>query len=742
MHSKSTYTMNTIFDAQVGLYSKKSEQGSGVAISLRDFLSGIRSNPEWKRLVEFARAAEDLRADDRPIYERRKTGLPCATLAGVFSAKTKDGLINPSGLMAVDLDHLDGEVNEVKAKLALDPYVVAVFLSVSGLGLCVLFRIQPERYEDAFDGVRQYLIDTYGLTASFDQSSRNVNRLRYISHDPEIPTNENAKLFLKYVTRQQAKRYEMRESFVHTDRDIEYVLSQIEHRCLDLTGGYYDWFRIGWALISAYGEAARDMFHRVSQFHPKYRQDQCDRKFTQLMASRPEKLTIATFYWYCKQHGVDVMSDQTREVVNHATMSKRQKVSESSAVKKVLDMTDANEEEARAIVAQVYASPDEIDTGDTLFDQLEFFLRNNYDLRKNVISRFLENRGVSLLEEHVNDIYIACAKHFEMKVTKDNVLSLLSSSFVMQYNPLKSFFLERQHIKPEGLLDALADTITTDTGLNSVTSIDGSYVRYYVRKFMIGMVASVFEQHCPLMLVLTGPQNTGKTEWFRRLLPQSIRQYYAETKFDAGKDDEILMCKKLLLCNDEFGGQTMKEAKKLKDLTSKQVFTLREPYARQSVDMQRLALLCGTSNDPYILSDPTGNRRIIPINVLSIDHAAYNAIDKDELFMEAYHAWKAGETHHLTREDVERLNKSTHLFEDILEERELIEQAYEPAAGAGGKAAFLSATEVKVILEKQSNLRLGLKRIAQELKRICGKDSEIATINGRSKRGFWLLPIE
>src|SRR5690606_8591490 len=120
-------------------------------------------------------------------------------------------------------------------------------------------------------------------------------------------------------------------------------------------------------------------------------------------------------------------------------------------------------------------------------------------------------------------------------------------------------------------------------------------------------------------------QGTGKTEFFRRLLPPELRQYYAESKLDAGKDDAILMTQKLIIMDDEMGGKSKKESKHLKELTSKQVFTLREPYGRMNVDLQRLAVLCGTTNDLEILND-LHNRRQIPIEVYGIDHEAYNAI--------------------------------------------------------------------------------------------------------------------
>ena len=85
---------------------------------------------------------------------------------------------------------------------------------------------------------------------------------------------------------------------------------------------------------------------------------------------------------------------------------------------------------------------------------------------------------------------------------------------------------------------------------------------------------------------------------------------------DAGKDDDLLMTQKLIVMNDEMGGKSKQDEKRFKELTSKAIFSLRAPYARNNEDFKRLAVLCGTSNDKEVINDPTGNTRILPVEVL------------------------------------------------------------------------------------------------------------------------------
>lgn len=84
---------------------------------------------------------------------------------------------------------------------------------------------------------------------------------------------------------------------------------------------------------------------------------------------------------------------------------------------------------------------------------------------------------------------------------------------------------------------------------------------------------------------------------------------------------------------------------------------------KNSEDLRRLAVLCGTSNDEEIINDPTGNRRIIPINILDIDHEKFEEINKTDLFIELYHEWVKDKDKFIFTKDIEILNNCTSLNE-------------------------------------------------------------------------------
>jgi predicted P-loop ATPase len=347
-------------------------------------------------------------------------------------------------------------------------------------------------------------------------------------------------------------------------------------------------------------------------------------------------------------------------------------------------------------------------TGNLVKD-LKTFIWRGYKLKKNLISRCIELDGKPIDDDILNEIYITARTEFS-KATKELVTSIIYSNFIPSYNPFFEY-LEGLPIPKQtsGHIDAVIATITTDT----------ANAPLFIKKWLVSIISSLYYEHSPLLLVLCGAQNTGKTQWFRRLLPDQLKKYYAESKLDAGKDDEILMTKKLIIMDDEMGGKSKTEQRILKQMTSKEVFTVRKPYGRVSEELHRLALLCGTSNDEELINDPTGNRRILPVRVLSIDIEAYNNIDKSALLYELWQTYKNGYDCNLSKEDIETLKNSTQEFKQSSSEEELILKYYShPNDKPGAYTVERTNSEILSYIQTASNVKLSQTKLGLVLKQI------------------------
>jgi Protein of unknown function (DUF3987)/VirE N-terminal domain len=134
----------------------------------------------------------DLKKAKESITEL-KHALPAVTWSGTFSERKSSALIQPSGLLCADLDNLGGRFADVRTALRRSPYIRAMFASPSGDGLKAVFRVPAEvgKHLASFRAIQQHIRELTGK--EIDESGKDVARLCFMSHDPDIDINWNAK---------------------------------------------------------------------------------------------------------------------------------------------------------------------------------------------------------------------------------------------------------------------------------------------------------------------------------------------------------------------------------------------------------------------------------------------------------------------------------------------------------------------------------------------------------------------
>jgi predicted P-loop ATPase len=364
------------------------------------------------------------------------------------------------------------------------------------------------------------------------------------------------------------------------------------------------------------------------------------------------------------------------------------------------------------------------------YDELIDFLRA-FPLRYNTRTRNLELEGEELSNKNINTITIEAKKILGNKLTTEAVMLSLHSNYIDSYDPFLDFLeSNRMHEPQRGLVDELLSCLR----IKSEREGDSEFARLLVKKWLLGIIASMNGTHSVLCLVLCGSQGIGKTRFFRELLPSPLRRYYSESKFDSGKDDYVLMTKKLIICDDEFGGKSKKEAKIFKEILSKEVVSIRKPYDRLSEDLVRLSVFCGTTNDERILNDPTGNRRILPVLISGVAFDRMEKIDRIGLWTELSRMYKENPRgFFLTTEEIERLDEYTkERYEEVSIEKAVItEMFYLPEELKDeleelGRERFddyyrsviVSTTYIKKLGESSNRFSLTINKIGEQMKRL------------------------
>lgn len=700
----------------ISLYLHAKDTTSQLKLTLREFFDGVRIGT-WKDNTEHVRAAPT-----KDEYDERKKASKGVTLGGDFNYRDgkPEHLNTFSGFQGIDLDHLDEDRAAVKDTLLADKYVYAVWDSIGGEGLSVLFRIDPQRWLESFMGIQDYLAKEYGLFSKFDRGVKDTCRLRFVSYDPDIRVKEIIPpIFKLYPPKpERSKKKAPSTAFVDSDQDFQYVFDQVVSSGVDITPEYHQRRDICFAIVSKFGANGWEYFNRICYNHAEYDLTKTERMWKSCLGYGAQQITVKTFYYYCKLAGLDVMRPQTREIVQVAAKYKRTHSDAASAVDCLKKMHGYDPAETEPIVRQVFESKDAFPTDDTVFDDMEMYLKENYELRYNEVRRVFEDKSERTIEDaDIFQMYIQTRKVLGDRVKYEDFFKLIHSHTVFpKIHPIKAFFIDNRELRPTGLIDELIATIDTDTGFGG-SEFSVNFAATYIRKWLVGIISTVFGEPCPLVLVLTGPPNTGKTSWFRNLLPPELSSYRDESKWLDKQDDEIKLCTHLLSFNDEFNGRDTRSMDHFKSLTSKDYFVVREVYARKHVRLRRLAVMCGTSNPKNVIAEPEFNRRIIPINVLKVDFDAYNAIDKKALIMEAYHAYMAGERHTLSQADIAELQNVTEEFHDKTLERQLVEQYVElPTKEGGEHIQHLSCIEIQQRLElRLNNRKLSNKILGREL---------------------------
>lgn len=185
---------------QCGWFSSIKNKGENRPIHA--ILRDIQSD-SWKAPIAH------LRTLDSQAYNAAKKKLPAfmvsaATLTGGHAGKD---LGQHTGLLQIDIDKLADiqEAQQVKGQLAVDPHILACWISPGGKGVKGIVPISAshETHKACFEAARDHFQKTLGR--EIDASCCDASRLCFVSHDPQLILRETAEAFLPLEAVQAAE---------------------------------------------------------------------------------------------------------------------------------------------------------------------------------------------------------------------------------------------------------------------------------------------------------------------------------------------------------------------------------------------------------------------------------------------------------------------------------------------------------------------------------------------------------
>lgn len=143
--------------------------------------------------TESREATEKLRASEGEAREKIKRSMMAATWSAKMNGagRTAKNVETYSGLICLDIDKLTPEqLAEYWEKIIADPHTYFSFISPSGNGIKVVMAVTggPENHGENFKALESYFKQK-GITV--DPSGKDVNRLCFLPHDPDLYFNPN-----------------------------------------------------------------------------------------------------------------------------------------------------------------------------------------------------------------------------------------------------------------------------------------------------------------------------------------------------------------------------------------------------------------------------------------------------------------------------------------------------------------------------------------------------------------------
>ena len=305
---------------------------------------------------------------------------------------------------------------------------------------------------------------------------------------------------------------------------------------------------------------------------------------------------------------------------------------------------------------------------DNIMRMIEFLCKK-YDFRYNSVMKFTEYRpkdkdywGYQPVDARVQKRMTLEVQLANIRVSIKDVRNYLESDLLSTYNPVEDFLFKCAG-KWDGkdYIRALARTVPTDNPYwedwfyTWFLAMVNQWRSYSHRKYGNSVA--------PLLI---SKQGYNKSTFCRSLVPPELQWGYNDNLVLSEKRQVLqAMCQALLLNLDEFN-QISPQVQQgfLKNIIQLPSVKMKPPYGSHVQEFPRMASFIATSNMEDILSDPSGNRRFLgveltgPIDVSQLPNY-------EQLYAQALAALQAGEKTYFDAEQTKLIMASNRKFEVI-----------------------------------------------------------------------------
>ena len=331
-------------------------------------------------------------------------------------------------------------------------------------------------------------------------------------------------------------------------------------------------------------------------------------------------------------------------------------------------------------------------------------LESRYDFRYNTVMKYVEYLpkdkgwyGYRPVDPRVQKRMTLEVQLADIRVSIKDVRNFLESDYIKNYNPIEEYLFQcydkwdgKDHIR------ALARTVPTT---------NPHWADWFYTWFL-GMVDqwrgySHRQYGNSVAPLLISKQGYNKSTFCRRLLPPELQWGYSDNLILSEKRQVYQAMAQFMIINlDEFN-QISPQVQQgfLKNLIQLPTLKYKPPYGSHVMEFPRLASFIATSNMKDILSDPSGNRRFIGVELTGPIDVSVRP-NYQQLFAQALTALHNGEKSYFDAEQVKLIMKNNCQFE-VAEPIDQYFMLYFELVENEKEGEYLTAAEIFDYLKKQ-----------------------------------------
>lgn len=337
--------------------------------------------------------------------------------------------------------------------------------------------------------------------------------------------------------------------------------------------------------------------------------------------------------------------------------------------------------------------------------QMDEFMKRRYEFRFNQLTSQVECRQRNSFDFYFRPVdrrlmasITMNAQYEGLKLWDKDVVRYLNSDRVPLYQPVEEFLYGLPHWDGKDHIGDLAKRVPCEN----------PHWAQLFRRWFLSMVAhwrGLSKNHAnSTSPILVGPQAYRKSTFCRLILPPCLQAYYTDSiDFSRKRDAELYLNRFLLINMDEFDQIGITQQPFLKHILQKPVVNTRRPNASAVEELRRYASFIGTSNHKDLLTDTSGSRRYLGVEVTGVIDVV-RPVDYEQLYAQAMAALYHNERYWFDEKEEAIMMEANQEFEQspVIEQLFLV---YYRVAEDDEEGEWMLAADILQRIQKASKMK-------------------------------------